>query len=477
MALLRSTCLGSLVAVFLLSACTQGSSGAQGPQGPQGETGPAGATGAAGPQGPMGVAGAPGATVLFKTSVEAAGANCAAGGSKIEAGVDADNDGALSSAEVNATLTRFICNGELGATGATGPAGATGQGGLATLALSTVEAAGANCATGGVKLQLGLDADADGTLDAAEVTPALTRYVCNGAAGPTGPTGPAGATGPAGPAGPTGPTGVAGPTGPGGATGPAGPMGPAGATGATGPTGAAGAAGFNTAALTTAEPAGANCATGGTRLQFGVDADRNGVLAAGEVNATLTRYVCNGAQGPTGATGATGAMGATGSTGPAGPIGPTGATGPAGPAGSPGGLKVYDGNNVLLGNLLTFSRSSITLVTSAGYLLIVGWDGTVAGAQIYYSGAGCTGSALLNGTGTITRRTLVYSNSLGSFMLPTPVVNGLVTQTTMTSTQLDNPTCGTVPSNAYTGWSLTATTPAAVGLPRLPPFATPLSIL
>ncbi len=40
-----------------------------------------------------------------------------------------------------------------------------------------------NCATGGVKVEYGLDADNSGTLDAGEIIPALTKYICNGVDG------------------------------------------------------------------------------------------------------------------------------------------------------------------------------------------------------------------------------------------------------------------------------------------------------
>jgi hypothetical protein len=90
-------------------------------------------------------------------------------------------------------------------------------------------------------------------------------------------TGPPGATGPAGPAGPQGP--------PGNGTGPAGPP---------GPQGAAGANGQNTLVRTTAEPSGTNCATGGVKLEYGLDANSNGTLDNAEVNTALTQYVCNG---------------------------------------------------------------------------------------------------------------------------------------------------------------------------------------
>jgi hypothetical protein len=103
--------------------------------------------------------------------------------------------------------------GSAGAAGAQGQAGAQGANGLNALTKTTVEPAGANCATGGVKLEFGPDANINGVLDAGEIVPALTKYVCNGAVGPQGPIGLTGATGPQGPAGVAGPQGPAGPSG------------------------------------------------------------------------------------------------------------------------------------------------------------------------------------------------------------------------------------------------------------------------
>jgi hypothetical protein len=100
--------------------------------------------------------------------------------------------------------------GPQGQAGANGQAGAQGANGLNALTKTTVEPAGANCATGGVKLEFGPDANTNGILDAGEIVPALTKYVCNGAVGPQGPIG---LTGPQGPAGVAGPQGPAGPSG------------------------------------------------------------------------------------------------------------------------------------------------------------------------------------------------------------------------------------------------------------------------
>jgi Collagen triple helix repeat (20 copies) len=181
-----------------------------------------------------------------------------------------------------------------------------------------------------------------------------TAWSILGATGPQGPAGTTGATGPQGPAGTTGATGSQGPAGTVGATGSqglagttgaTGPQGPAGTTGATGPQGLAGTTGtngYNTLVKTTTEAAGANCTTGGMKIEYGLDANNNNTLETGEIVAVLTKYICNGAIGATGATGsqgvagATGATGATGSQGLAGAAGATGTTGPQGPAGAAG---------------------------------------------------------------------------------------------------------------------------------------------
>jgi len=77
-------------------------------------------------------------------------------------------------------------------------------------------------------------------------------------------------------------------------TGMTGPAGPAGAQGIQGQQGVAGANGLNALINTTTEPAGANCANGGTKIETGLDANENGILDAWEINAAQTKYVCDG---------------------------------------------------------------------------------------------------------------------------------------------------------------------------------------
>ena len=100
--------------------------------------------------------------------------------------------------------------------------------------------------------------------------------------------------------GPVGPSGTTGAQGAQGIQGLTGSQGIQGATGVAGTNGTNGTNGQNTLVKTTTETAGANCTTGGVKIEYGLDANNNGILDVSEVNATLTKYVCNGAQGTPG---------------------------------------------------------------------------------------------------------------------------------------------------------------------------------
>lgn len=164
--------------------------------------------------------GADGVDSLVTVSAEAAGPNCAEGGQRIDVGPDTDGDGVLSDAEI--ASTSYVCNG--------GGGGGTGS---STLVDVVDEAPGENCANGGQRIDVGVDDDEDGVLDAEEVD--STSYVCDG--------------------------GVATPS----------------------------------LVVTSDEPAGENCAEGGQRIDVGVDESGDGTLDADEIDSTT--YVCNGASG------------------------------------------------------------------------------------------------------------------------------------------------------------------------------------
>lgn len=160
---------------------------------------------------------------------ENAGLQCAAGGVRVDAGVDVNRDGVLTDAEV--TTTQYVC-------------AVAASAGLATLVRMRAEPAGANCAQGGSQVLAGIDANASGTLEDAEVSTAA--YVCNGSPGASGPSG---------------------------------------------------SSGRDSLISFAAEPPGATCQYGGQRVLSGLDLDGNGVLGAGEVNSTA--YVCSAAPADT----------------------------------------------------------------------------------------------------------------------------------------------------------------------------------
>jgi hypothetical protein len=215
--------------------------GSAGPAGSRGETGPVGTPGAAGTfgtqgeQGPTGASGQDGKSALLVT--EAASAqDCPAGGTVFMAGVDDDADGVLDlPAEVDSTAV--VCNG---ANGSNGSNGADGM----SVAVNATPFSGSQgtCTNGGVKVEAGPDANADGTPD----TVLNTTYVCNGTGGADGNTG---------------------------------------------------AAGASVAVKTTAFSGNQNgCSNGGVTVEAGIDTDGSGALDGSET-ATSTSYVCNGSNG------------------------------------------------------------------------------------------------------------------------------------------------------------------------------------
>lgn len=116
-----------------------------------------------------------------------------------------------------------------GSDGKDGTPNRNGTGGSSALVDVSSEPAGANCASGGQRIDYGQDTNRNNVLDAGEVTG--TRYACTD--------------------------------------------------------------GSSALVDITPEPAGANCAHGGNRVDHGQDANSNAVLDASEI--TGTQYVCNGA--------------------------------------------------------------------------------------------------------------------------------------------------------------------------------------
>ncbi|HEY9065726.1 MAG TPA: hypothetical protein VIO33_12145, partial [Burkholderiaceae bacterium] len=130
-------------------------------------------------------------STLMAVSAEAAGGHCANGGSRIDAGLDANRDGTLDAQEVGST--QYVCNGATGAAGTAGSGGAPGHDGLSALVQMVDEPSGAHCAAGGKAVRVGVDTNANGVLDAGEIS--STGYVCNGSNGAAGSNGTNGTNG------------------------------------------------------------------------------------------------------------------------------------------------------------------------------------------------------------------------------------------------------------------------------------------
>lgn len=195
-----------------------------------------------------GTDGSDGLTSLVATRPLPAGATCAAGGIELRYGLDDDRDGVLDDGEVE--QVRALCHGRDGQNGQDGEDGEDGEDGREALVVVTAEAPGAACATGGQRIQVGLDDDRDGVLDAGEID--ATSRVCNGLTGDDG------------------------------------------ATGADGEDGRA------ALVAVSPEPVGNHCAEGGQRLDAGLDLDRDGVLDPEEI--VSSAWVCHGARAEDGHT-------------------------------------------------------------------------------------------------------------------------------------------------------------------------------
>jgi hypothetical protein len=140
-----------------------------------------------------------------------------------------------------------------------------------------------------------------------------------------------------------------------------------------------------------------------------------------------------------------------------------------------------DNNNVTLGTILSISNNTVNIMTSTGYTVNVLLDPTSGFNfpinQIYWTGAGCTGTPYLNdGGSTGSKRyykALCFSGQTGSlYEMSSPNANGVSTSVSFVGASLENPTCGA--SAGSSGWAITAKTLVSVGLPSS--IAYPLTV-
>jgi hypothetical protein len=116
---------------------------------------------------------APNANARLTLAAEPTGSQCTdpVGGVQITAFIDANNNGTLDGAEVSSAQT--VCYQPPGA------AGTPSTTGMTVLASLTSQPAGSACATGGKRFTVGLDANANGVLEAFEAR--APAYLCNSA--------------------------------------------------------------------------------------------------------------------------------------------------------------------------------------------------------------------------------------------------------------------------------------------------------
>lgn len=170
---------------------------------------------------------------LVDTAAVEAGEACAYGGVRIRSGNDANEDGKLAGDEI-ANIS-YACNARVD--------------GFTTLVDTSVAQPSGACSTGGVKISSGKDLNENGALDADEIQD--SELVCHGDRGAAGRDG---------------------------------------THGTDGSNGTDGEHGLNTLVEMTdiaPDPAGA-CYFGGTRIDTGLDTNRDGELAAAEIQHTST---------------------------------------------------------------------------------------------------------------------------------------------------------------------------------------------
>ena len=163
-----------LTEVILTLDICNGANGVDGQDGAPGTDGVDGQDGAPGADGSDGQDGAPG-TDGADGQDGAPGADGSDGqdGAPGTDGADGQ-DGAPGADGTNGQ------DGAPGADGTNGQDGALGADGSNAIIETMTEPAGTNCANGGVKIQVGIDTNADGVLQPTEINPAQTQYVCDG---------------------------------------------------------------------------------------------------------------------------------------------------------------------------------------------------------------------------------------------------------------------------------------------------------
>src|SRR5690606_36563251 len=99
-----------------------------------------------------------GLTALVSTSAEPDGGNCTNGGTRVDTGLDDNDNSTLDAGEIDATT--YVCDGAAGSDGTNGNDGndgTNGTNGLTALVSTSAEPDGGNCTNGGTRVDTGLE--------------------------------------------------------------------------------------------------------------------------------------------------------------------------------------------------------------------------------------------------------------------------------------------------------------------------------
>jgi hypothetical protein len=358
--------------------------------------------------------------------------------------------GSLALLTSSLALTAVSCRGDTGADGPRGDAGAVGAVGVSSLVDVTAEPAGTNCVAGGFRIDAGLDngdggeTAADGVLGEGEVD--ATSFICNGIDG---------------------------------------------ADGQDGNDGSGGIDGVATLIAQTQITAEGPCTGDGIRIDSGLDTDRDDTLDGSEIQAT--EYVCDGSDGTTGTDGLTTLIAQT----------PITAEGPCtgdgvridsgldtdrddtldgteiqateyvcdGASGSgSAGMTLVDASGDVFGDVLAATGKSVSIQTSAGYFVELGWDGApLALAYTVFADTTCSGAPYIyfeteDGL-PIHAMAAFWSPPAGAYLVPVESDgDNVVAPTSVGIASFWNAgTCGSY-SGTVPAWSSTTNTAADLGL-------------
>jgi hypothetical protein len=136
-------------------------------------------------------------------------------------------------------------------------------------------------------------------------------------------------------------------------------------------------------------------------------------------------------------------------------------------------LIVKDANGAALGTLLGFNGdNSINIYTTGKYIVSINLDGTFFPAQVWWTGANCTGTPFLNDGGEAQNGTEspIYTKSVSfdgmqnSLFVATG--SGIQVDSTINHpfNSIENPTCmAQTPTYTSSGWAITDITGATLG--------------